>query len=264
MLQIFLLFLTFLSSFIAHGQLILPELESARSQVQELARTRQLDIRMLLYTYYNEKICQTCSAEEMNAKKNLFRTAMGDQFPILSAEKSYTAHQREVMAVFAASPSLVPDELATYRSVERIVKNRILLTCIDFAKAFLWFLKQSAIPAEDVRFVVLMEKKGFENMCPTDLSFPDWPRPFLHTSLAILKSGTWHLVNPESEHEEVIVLGAKLPQRLEGEFSFPSIPGKILVWAGDFPTMDYSGAFAWQSLLSTLVSGETQNNFCKI
>jgi hypothetical protein len=258
----------FIFSFFYGGILLanstLPELDLVRSSVQTVANGKLIDVRMLLYIYYQDGFCQTCSTQENQLKAEQFKMAMGSDFEKLSEPSIYQIHKKEVKNVYFNSPSVGQDEIATVRSTDRIIKDKIFMTCIDYSKVFLKFMRLSGIAKRNLRYVVLMNKASYLKMCPArDNSFPIWPRPFVHTSIAYKKRGTWYLVNPESRQEEVIHLGKKLPERLQKEIEFPSVASKPLIWAGAFEINDFENSYPWRSLLNIMVSGTPELGICR-
>ena len=246
------------------------EIRKAFASVHKTAaNTLVKNLFMFNYTYYSSQLCkdQDCSAENVKKQIDLAKAKLGDDL------EKYSPHTDAYVRVITRLQNELPSgdlgTLSGSRTSKQILKNKIFITCIDFAKSFLAKAIELGFPEQDLKFYVLMNTDGYNKMCPNkaDGSKPVAARPVVHSLVAYKNNGQWYTLNVEDPEAVPSLVGTELPARLnrDYQFTFPAlIAYQPMKYAGAFEPKDFVNGYNFGWLLGITAAGKLESDAAKI
>lgn len=246
------------------------QIKSAFNYVHYVAAKSSVkNLFMFNYVYFAGRLCkdQDCSDQFIKGQLEGARMKMGDDF-----EKYYQHRTAYGYAIQNLQKGLSKGDLATLsgaRSSDQILKNKIFVTCVDFAKAILSKSIENGFPEKDLKFYVLMNSEGYNKMCPgkADGKAPVAARPIIHSLIAYKSQGNWYTLNVEDPEAVPSLLGPNLPARLnrDYQFTFPAlIAYQPMKFAGAFDAKDFMNGYNFSWLLGITAAGKLESDPTKI
>jgi hypothetical protein len=246
------------------------EIKRAFTGVHQAAATTSVkNLFMFNYTYFAGQFCkdQDCSVDNVAKQIDGAKAKLGDDL------EKYSLHQAAYeKAIKRLQSDLPKGDLATLsgsRTADQVLKFKIFMTCVDFAKAVLLKALENGFAEADLKFYVLMNLDGYRKMCPgkADGNKPVAPRPVIHSLVAYRTNGNWFTLNVEDPEAVPSLVGPDLPDRLgrDYQFTFPAlIAYQPMTYAGAFEPKDFVNGYDFGWLLGITAAGKLEKDPAKI